>query len=198
VRTGAGVTAIEGANRVESVVLSDGSRLPAEVVVLGLGTVPETTWLTGSGLDLRDGVVCDERLAAVGAEGVYAVGDVARWYHPRYQEHVRVEHWTNAVETAAVVGSNLTGHATAHKPVPYVWSDQLGGRVQVFGRVRPEDELRVVQGDLDDRFVALTGGAGVLQSVVGFRMVPATLKYSQMLEAGAAWHEDVLMPPPVA
>ena len=186
---GAGVAGLEGADRVTGVRLTDGSVLPADVVVLGLGTVPETGWLTGAGLDLRDGVVCDERLAAAGAEDVWAVGDVARWRHPRAGEDVRVEHWTNAVETAGVVAANLTGTPTVHDAVPYVWSDQLGARLQVFGRVRPGDDLRVVVGDLDGSFVALTGGDGQLRSVVGFGAVKALLPFRKLLVAGAGWDE---------
>ena len=188
-RMGAGVTSIEGGDRVEAVVLTDGERLPADVVVLGLGTVPETSWLLESGLDLRDGVVCDERLVARGATGVHAVGDVARWRHPRYGEDVRVEHWTNAVETAGVVADNLTGTPKVHDAVPYVWTEQLGGRLLVYGRVQPQDELRIVHGDLDDEFVAVTGGKGLLQAVVGFGAVRPLMKYRKLLAAGAGWNE---------
>ncbi len=186
---GAGVTAIEGGERVDGVRLTDGSRLPADVVVLGLGTVPETGWLSDSGLDLRDGVVCNEHLAAVGAVGVYAVGDLARWRHPRYGEDVRVEHWTNAVETAAVVAANLTGEPTVHDALPYVWTDQLGARLQVFGQVRPQDELRVVFGNLDGSFVAVTGGDGQLRSVMGLGAIKQLIPYRKLLLAGAGWDE---------
>ena len=194
VRLGAGVAAIEGsviegADRVEGVVLTDGTRLPADLVVLGLGTVPETAWLADSGLDLRDGVVCDEHLAAVGAEGVFAVGDIARWRHPRYGEDVRVEHWTNAVETAAVVAANLTGEPTVHDALPYVWTDQLGARLQVFGQVRPQDEVRVVFGDLEGSFVAISGGDGLLRSVLGFGAIKQLMPYRKLLVAGAGWDE---------
>ena len=189
VHLGAGVTAIEGGERVEGVRLTDGSRLPADLVVLGLGTVPETGWLADSGLDLRDGVVCDEQLAAVGAEGVYAVGDVARWRHPRYGEDVRVEHWTNAVETATVVAANLAGTPTVHDALPYVWTDQLGARLQIFGQVRPQDELRVVFGDLEGSFVAVTGGDGQLRSVIGFGAIKQLMPYRKLLVAGAGWAE---------
>lgn len=189
VHLGSAVTAIEGADRVEGVRLTDASRLPADVVVLGLGTVPETAWLAGSGLDLRDGVVCDAHLAAVGVEGVYAVGDVARWRHPRYGEDVRVEHWTNAVETAGVVAANLTGTPTVHDALPYVWTDQLGARLQIVGQVRPQDELRVVFGDLDGAFVAVTGGDGLLRSVVGFGAIKQLMPYRKLLVAGASWDE---------
>jgi 3-phenylpropionate/trans-cinnamate dioxygenase ferredoxin reductase subunit len=188
-RMGAGVAAVEGTERVQAVLLTDGSLVPADVVVLGLGTVPETGWLSGAALDLRDGVVCDEKLAAVGAEGVHAVGDVARWRHPRYGEDVRVEHWTNAVETAAVVAANLTGTPTVHDAVPYVWTEQLGGRLQVFGRVRPQDELRVVHGTLDDAFVAVTGGEGLLQAAVGMGAPRALMPFRKLLTAGAGWEQ---------
>jgi len=188
-RMGAGVAMVEGEERVTAVRLTDGTRLPADIVVLGLGTVPETSWLTGSGLDLRDGVVCDEHLAAVGAEGVYAVGDVARWRHVRYGEDVRIEHWTNAGESAAVVAANLTGTVTTHAGVPYVWTEQLGARLQVFGRVRPQDELRVVDGSLAGDFVALTGGDGRLQAAVGSGAPRQLTRYRKLLAAGAGWDE---------
>ena len=190
VRLGAGVAAVEEENgRVDAVRLTDGTGVPADLVVLGLGTVPTTAWLEDSGLDLRDGVVCDERLAARGTTGVYAVGDVARWQHPRYGEEIRVEHWTNAVETAGVVAANLTGTPAVHDSVPYVWSDQLDTRLQVYGRVRPQDEVRVVHGDLDGSFVALTGGEGLLQGAVGLGATRALLPYRKLLVAGAGWDE---------
>jgi NADPH-dependent 2,4-dienoyl-CoA reductase/sulfur reductase-like enzyme len=188
-RLGSAVSAIEGTDRVQGVRLVDGTLLRADVVVLGLGTVPETAWLADSGLDLRDGVVCDGHLAAAGAEGVYAVGDVARWRHPRYAEDVRVEHWTNAIETADVVAANLTGTPTLHDSPPYVWTEQLGGRLQVSGRVRPQDEMQVVYGDLDGAFVALSGGDGFLQSVISFAAVKQMLPFRELLAAGARWKD---------
>ncbi len=188
-RLGAGVAAVEGADRVEGVRLVDGTLLPADVVVLGLGTVPETGWLAASGLDLRDGVVCDEHLAARGTTGVWAVGDVVRWPNPRYGEDVRVEHWTNAAESAAVVAAGICGEPAVHDAVPYVWTEQLGGRLQVFGRIRPQDELRVVHGDLDGAFVALSGGDGVLQAAAGMGMVKQLMGYRRLLRAGASWEE---------
>jgi NADPH-dependent 2,4-dienoyl-CoA reductase/sulfur reductase-like enzyme len=190
-RMGAGVAAVEGDTQVEGVLLTDGSRIPAGVVVLGLGTMPETAWLEEAGLDLRDGVVCDERLAAVGVAGVHAVGDAARWRSGRYGEDVRVEHWTNAVETAGVVAANLTGTPTVHDPVPYVWSDQLGGRLQVFGRVRPQDEIRLVHGDLDGSFLALAGGDGRLQGAVGFDAGRHLTPYRRLLLQDAGWDEAI-------
>jgi NADPH-dependent 2,4-dienoyl-CoA reductase/sulfur reductase-like enzyme len=185
-RMGAGVAGIEGSDRAETVWLTDGSLLPADVVILGLGTRPETAWLESSGLELRDGVVCNERLAARGVLDVFAVGDVARWRNPRYGEDTRVEHWTNAVESAGVVATNLAGGHQRHDAVPYVWSDQLDSRLQVFGRIRPQDELRVVHGDLDGSFVAISGGDGALQGAVGLRRRPAADAIS---ETAGLWSE---------
>ncbi|MEB2346902.1 MAG: FAD-dependent oxidoreductase [Deltaproteobacteria bacterium] len=160
--TGAPVEALEGAGRVERVRLAGGRRLDAELVVVGIGVRPETGWLEGSGLTLRDGVVCDERCRA--APGIVAAGDVARWRHPRWGE-LRLEHWSHAVEQArAAVGALLDGDAAPpFAPVPSVWSEQYGARLLVAGLPRAGDELRVVEGSLEERrFTALFGRAGRL------------------------------------
>ena len=72
------------------------AHVPADLVVVGLGVTPATDWLKGSGLRVDDGVVCDAAGAAEGASGVVAAGDVARWWHPLYDRHLRTEHWDTA------------------------------------------------------------------------------------------------------
>jgi NADPH-dependent 2,4-dienoyl-CoA reductase/sulfur reductase-like enzyme len=187
-RLGVGVASVSGTSRVESMTLTDGTVLPADLVVVGVGTVPQTAWLTGSGLDVTDGVLCDARLAAVGTTGVYAAGDIARWEHPRHDAPIRVEHWTNAVEHGPVVAANIGGRPTTYDALPYVWSDQLGGRLQIFGRVGADDEVRYVFGGPDEpRFVAVTGNGGRLTAVVGFAAVPKLLPYRKLLVEGASW-----------
>lgn len=190
-RMGVGVAALEGRDRVTGVRLTDGTHLASDVVVLGLGTTPATAWLEGSGLQLREGVLCDEYLAALGADRVYAVGEVARWQHPLYSEDLRVEHWTNAAESARVVAANLAGRPTAHDSLPYVWSDQLGGRLQIFGRVPPHSDVHVVHGDLNGSFVALAGADGLLQGVAGFRAARRLVSFHRMLLDGVTWREAV-------
>ncbi len=148
------------AGRVERVRLADGRTIAADVVVIGIGVRPETDWLEGSGLTLRDGVVCDARCQA--APGIVAAGDVARWSHPRYGE-VRIEHWSHAAEQAAAAVATLLDGAAApvFAPVPYVWSDQYDATLVVAGRPRAGDELRVVEGSLAERkFIALFGREG--------------------------------------
>lgn len=119
-------------------VLDDGSVERADVVVVGIGTVPATGWLEGTGLVIDDGVVCGSDLQAEGARGVWAAGDVARRRDPRTGTTERAEHWTAAREQANVVGRNIAlgaeGDRVHHHGVGYVWSDQYGVRIQHVGR----------------------------------------------------------------
>ncbi|MEV5910598.1 NAD(P)/FAD-dependent oxidoreductase [Streptomyces chartreusis] len=193
VHTGASVVGVSGRDRVEALTLSDGSCIPADLAVVGIGAVPCTDWLEDSGLRLRDGVVCDERLRAVGAENIYAVGDVARWRNPRYGELVRVEHWTNAGEQARVVAANIAGESAVHDAVPYVWSDQFGMRLQIAGRVGADDDVHyVLGGPGTEKFVALAGHGGRLNAVVARGEVREFLRYRGLLAGNGAWPADAV------
>jgi NADPH-dependent 2,4-dienoyl-CoA reductase/sulfur reductase-like enzyme len=132
------------------VVLDDGTTIDTELVVVGIGAIPHTAWLDGSGVVVADGVICDE-FCRTSVPDVYAVGDVCRWPNPLFEESMRVEHWTNAIEQALVVGANIVdpGAPRAYAPVPYVWSDQYGSRLQIVGRPRPGDDVQIVVDDPD-------------------------------------------------
>lgn len=151
VRCGVAVDRIEGHPRVREVVLADGRRLPADTVAVGIGVSPGTDWLAGSGLRVRDGVLADEFLAATADRTVFAIGDVARWYDRCLGRHVRVEHWTNAVEGAGVAAHNIVhpDSPRVHDAIPYVWSEQHGTKIQLVGRVNPQWEIAVVEGDAE-------------------------------------------------
>jgi NADPH-dependent 2,4-dienoyl-CoA reductase/sulfur reductase-like enzyme len=193
-RLGVGVAAIEGTDRVERVRLTDGSAVPADVVVVGIGVAPATGWLEGSGLELRDGVVCDATLAA-GPPGVYAAGDVCRWPNPLFDEEMRVEHWTNAAEQGAHAARSLLAAtagqpAAPYAPVLFFWSDQYGQRIQFLGRAGPDDEVRLVSGSVEDRgFVALYGRGGRLRGVLGLSRPKLVMPYQKLLAAGATWDD---------
>jgi NADPH-dependent 2,4-dienoyl-CoA reductase/sulfur reductase-like enzyme len=183
-RTGMGVAGFEGEGKVERVVLADGTSLDADVVVVGIGVAPNTAWLDDSGLELRDGVLCDEYCRAVGAPEVYAVGDVARWYNPLFETEMRLEHWTNAVDQAMAVANNIAGEPTPYAPVPYVWSDQYGSKIMIAGHPGPADEVVVPIGAFDDRkFVALTFHDGKLAAVVGLNEPRKVLRLRRLLES---------------
>ena len=137
-RTGAGVSGFaDGA-----VLLADGSALPAEVVLVGVGARPDTGWLDGSGtaLDERGAVAADDRLRT-SLEGVFAVGDCASFPSARYAARLSVHHWDNAVRGARLAAANLLGGDEVYDPVPYFWSEQFGRMVQYAGLHRPGDEL---------------------------------------------------------
>src|SRR5690606_19449789 len=150
-----------GSGRVEGLRLSDGSIVEAGLVVVGIGSVPRTDWLEGSGVGLGDGILCDERMAVEGVEDVFALGDVARWRNPRYRGSIRAENWTNVADQARAIAANLCGEPTACNALPYFWSTQYGGRLQVAGRIAEGDEVRMIGGaGSPDRFVALAGSSG--------------------------------------
>ncbi|MCR6485745.1 FAD-dependent oxidoreductase [Amycolatopsis sp. OK19-0408] len=123
--------------------LADGSMVPADVVVTGVGMTPATDWLAGSGLKVGNGVHTDTGLVTELPQ-VVAVGDVARYGGRRH------EHWTNASEQAPVAVANLLAGQTArtYSPSGYVWSDQYSGTLQLAGHPRPDDSLSVVDGEL--------------------------------------------------
>ncbi|MDQ1417870.1 MAG: hypothetical protein QOF81_3483 [Acidimicrobiaceae bacterium] len=183
---GVGVTGLAGDHRVEAVVLADGSVIPADVVVVGVGVTPATEWLAGSGLDLENGVRCDRWCRALsGGEavaGVVAAGDVARWENPLFGEVMRVEHWTNAAEQGRAAALTLLHgqEAPVFDPVPYFWSDQYETKIQFVGRVGPD--VRVVDGSLDDdRFVVAYGSEGRIVGALAFSRPARLMAYRSMI-----------------
>lgn len=159
-RLGAAVADIESTPSGPRVVLADGEVLPATSVLVGCGALPNDDWLRSSGLELADGLVCDQYCRSTSDERVHAVGDVARWWHPRHGESVRIEHWTNAVEQAAVVAHNIVSpdRPRAYAPVEYVWSDQYDWKVQLVGRTLGAP-VRMLGEPAEGRF-AVVYGAG--------------------------------------
>jgi NADPH-dependent 2,4-dienoyl-CoA reductase/sulfur reductase-like enzyme len=149
---GEGVARLVGGERVEGVVLTDGRTVPADVVLVGVGVRPNTEWLSGSGLNTSNGVLCDA-YGATGIPNVVAVGDCATWFDPLLGEHHRLEHWTGARERSAIaVRSLLSGGADCRSSrPPYFWSDQYGLTIQMAGHTRGADSVRVEEGSVDDR-----------------------------------------------
>ncbi len=173
VRVGVGVDSFVGNGRVEAVRLNDGSQVPADVVIVGLGVTPATGWLEGSGLHVDDGVVCDATGAVEGSTGdgtAVAAGDVARWWHPLYERHLRTEHWDDAGRQGAAAARTLLAgpdRAEAFDGVPYFWSDQYDVKVQMLGSPTDYDAVEIVEGDPDGwEFVAAYGRDGCTIAVL--------------------------------
>jgi 3-phenylpropionate/trans-cinnamate dioxygenase ferredoxin reductase subunit len=153
VRTRTRAERIEGGDQVEAVVLPDGSRLHADVVVIGVGVHPDTHLADRAGLRVDNGVLVDGQLRA--ADGVWAAGDVANADHPLFGR-VRIEHWAEALNQGLLAGRNLAGAGERYDRVPYFFSDQFDLSLSYLGHVREWDEL-VVRGSqevADPRFVA--------------------------------------------
>jgi 3-phenylpropionate/trans-cinnamate dioxygenase ferredoxin reductase component len=198
-RLGAAVAGFAGSERVEAVLLGDGSTVEAEVVVVGVGVAPNTGWLEGSGLVLDDGVVCDETLLA--APGVVAAGDIARWPSRRFGTHLRVEHWENAVQQGEAAARRLlAGPLDAvggtplepFDPVPWFWSDQYDRKIQLAGRSGSDHDVEVVIGSVEEhRFVALYGKGGRVQGVLGFSRPRHVMQLRQLVVDGVPWEDGI-------
>lgn len=190
---GVGVRSIEGDGRVEQVVLDDGTEIPADLVVVGIGVTPAVDWLADSGLQLQNGIHCDENLWT-GVPGVYAAGDVVSWPNPTLGVRQRMENWTAAAEQGAAAARNALDPAGA-KPygtVPYFWSDWYDVRIQHVG-TPDADEVMLVEGDLDrapatdNRWIALYRKDDRLVGALTVQGQAEIMKYRVQIMKGASW-----------
>lgn len=196
-RLGTGVVGLAGDDRVTGVQLSDGSVVDADVVVVGIGVTPATTWLEGSGLALDDGVVADSSCTV--APGVVAAGDVARWHHPVYGEAVRVEHWDHAIAQGAHAAVSLLagGAAQPFTPVPWFWSDQYDRKIMMAGRPQRAEEVRVVDGSLAERrFVALYRRGSQVVAALGMNRPAPMARWRTRLADGVSWADALALDAP--
>ncbi|AEF41376.1 NAD(P)/FAD-dependent oxidoreductase [Hoyosella subflava] len=191
-RCGVGVGGIEGDDRVRQVRLTDGSALPADLVIAGIGAAPATQWLEGSEVKVDNGVICDETLFA-GAPGVYAAGDVARWPNSVFEKVMRLEHWTNATEQgkAAAVNALDPENAKPFQTVPYFWSDWYGNRLQFVG-IPEADEIHVASGSIDsDCFLALYRQNSRLVGALGLNERRRVMKLRREIAQNISWGDAV-------
>jgi 3-phenylpropionate/trans-cinnamate dioxygenase ferredoxin reductase subunit len=194
-RLGAVPVAFEGRDRVRAVTLADGTALDADLVVESVGSVANSEWLDGDGLDLTDGVACDERLRVLvggtGRDDVVAAGDVARFPHPLLAGcSRRIEHWTVAGDSGRHAGAALARHLAGGDPaagraftaVPAFWSDQYDLRIQSFG-ITGAGDARVLEGDLDGDVAVGYHRDGRLTGVVLIGLVARYTHYRTQIAA---------------
>lgn len=182
--TGAGVAGLEETGgHVTGVQLDDGRHVPADLVLVGIGGLPNAEWVSDE-LTVRDGIVCDAYCQA--APGVFAAGDVARWHNPLFDREMRIEHLTNAREQAATVAHNLLAPGPArraYRPVPYFWSDQYGSRLQFFGHTEPTDRVELVHGAWDQgSFVAIYERDGIVVGAFGLNAARHLMPYRAAIQ----------------
>jgi NADPH-dependent 2,4-dienoyl-CoA reductase/sulfur reductase-like enzyme len=183
VRTGVSVAEVRGQGHVDSVVLSDGTELTADLVVVGIGSRPATEWLDGSGVAVDNGVICDEA-GRTTVPNVWALGDVASWRDPTGHQ-ARVEHWSNVTDQARVVVPAMLGQdVPSAVVVPYFWSDQYDVKIQCLGEPEATDIVHLIEDD-GRKFLAYYERDGVVVGVVGGGMPGKVMKVRAKI-AGAA------------
>jgi NADPH-dependent 2,4-dienoyl-CoA reductase/sulfur reductase-like enzyme len=184
VRTGTGVAKVSGAGRGQTAVLSDGTELHADLMVVGIGSRPATDWLDGSGVEVDNGVVCDH-VGRTSAPRVWALGDVASWEDATGHQ-ARVEHWSNVAGQARVLVPALLGQEVSANivVVPYFWSDQYDVKIQCLGEPQATDIIRLVSDD-GRKFLAFYEREGAVAGVVGAGMPGPVMKSRAKIASGA-------------
>jgi NADPH-dependent 2,4-dienoyl-CoA reductase/sulfur reductase-like enzyme len=133
------VAAFHGDGQVEAVVTRSGSTIEADLVVVGIGVVPQTDFLAGSGVEVDNGIVVDEQFRT-SVPGIWAAGDVARFHDPVFGRQRRIEHWSNANYQGAEVGKALAGADTKYDSVSTFFTEVFGVTIKVFGDTSEADD----------------------------------------------------------
>lgn len=164
IRTAAKVAALDGDERVEAVELEGGERLPAELVVVGIGILPNTGLAEAAELAVEDGILVNE-FAQTSDPDIYAIGDCARFDHPRYG-NVRLESVQNANDQAVIAAKSICGKPEPYAALPWFWSDQYGTKLQIAGLAAGAEKI-VLRGDPADgrNLSVLYVSGGRLQAV---------------------------------
>ncbi len=186
--TGTAVTGLVGTDRVQGVRLAGGRSEPADVVVVGIGALPNIEWLAGSGIDHDNRGVWTDAGGATNIPHIVAAGDCTFSHCPYAGVELRQEHWTNAMQQPAAAVETLLGQTvTAARPsAPYFWSDQYGARLQFAGHRLSDDAVEIVEGDLDSRrFVAGYRRRGDLVAVFAMNQPKLFGKWRRQLVAPA-------------
>ena len=173
---------------VSKVRLTDGTALSADGVVVALGVVPDVGWLTGSGIELADGIRCTDE-GRTSLPDVFALGDAAEWWHEGAGGHRRVEHWTSVIDQADVVARNIAD-PDAHvrlSAVPYFWSDQFDVKIQALGFVSATADIEELT--VNGKPLYLYSRDGILEAGVGFSATRAVMRLRPLIGAGARIEE---------
>jgi 3-phenylpropionate/trans-cinnamate dioxygenase ferredoxin reductase subunit len=179
------IDAFEGDERVRRVVTKGGRRIDCDFAVVGLGVEPDVDWLAGSGLEVENGILVDE-LCRTSVDDVFAAGDVANHYHPRFGRRMRVEHWQNAMQQGAAAARAMLGRGQPYEPVHWFWSDQFDVNLQYAGFHQEWDRM-VVRGSLEARsFLAFYLNHGRIDAIVAMNRGKDLRRAMPLIKARAA------------
>jgi 3-phenylpropionate/trans-cinnamate dioxygenase ferredoxin reductase subunit len=168
-----------------TVSLADGTRLPADVVLVGVGATPNVALAAAAGLAIDNGIVVDQHLRTPDPD-VYAIGDVANAYHPLLGRHIRVEHWANALHQPAVAAQGLIGRPASYDRLPYFYTDQFDLSMEYTGHAAPGgyDQV-VIRGDILGReFIAFWLQAGRVLAGMNVNVWDVTTAIGDLIRAG--------------
>jgi len=148
---GVGVEGFRGRGSAEEVVLADGTAVAGDLFVVGVGVTPCTELVRDVGVKLDNGIVVDEYLSSE-VPGIWAAGDVANAFHPVFDAHIRLEHWSAALNQGPAAAKNMLGQRVAYRKVPYFFSDQYDLGMEYSGFATRWDNV-VYRGSKEDREV---------------------------------------------
>jgi len=189
IRCGSHLESVETTADGTTLQFRDGECVRADHVIAGVGACPSVEWLAGSGVEVANGVVCHPDLRT-SVPDVVAAGDVARWRNPLFDEDMRVEHWTNAVEQGRHAAGTLLGDRTPFEAVPYFWTDQFDAKARFVGRAHPDDDVVIERAD-DTSLVALYGRAGELRGAICVGSPRLLARYREAIAQRAAWEDHL-------
>lgn len=194
VRCDTSITQVSDNSRTTRVQLTDGTTLSPDVIFVGIGASPATDWLTNSDIACDGGVLTDEFCRVMTTHGsrapqVVAAGDIARSFSPSLGHPSRNEHWTAAQEQGASAARTLlcdltdrSSEAPIYDPLPYIWSDQFGKKIQIVGHLNPDDQIHLAKGSLEDgKFLTVIERHGQFVGAIGVGMVPSIVQARALL-----------------
>jgi apoptosis-inducing factor 3 len=194
-RLGASVAGFEGNGKVEEVVLASGDRLDADIVLVGAGVRPATSYLKGVEVADDGAVLVDNRLRA--ADGVWAAGDVASFVDPRTGERTRIEHWRTAQQQGRVAAHNMAGRDADYDSVPFFWTMQFDGGLQYVGHATAWDDV-IVHGEIAARdFLAFYVKDNRVRAVAGTSRDRDLCAIEELMREGRMPDADILREVPV-
>ena len=196
-RCGVQVAEITGSGgRADGVLLTDGSRIEADVVIVGVGITPNSQLASAAGLEVSNGIRVDAQLRSSDPD-IYAAGDVANAFHPLLGKHIRVEHWANALHQPQTAARAMLGQDVAYDRVPYFFTDQYDLGMEYSGYVEPDgyDEV-VFRGDAGQReFIAFWLSGGRVLAGMNVNIWGVNDAIQGLVRAGQPVGQDALQDP---
>ena len=179
------VASFEGNGSLQGVVSKNGRRVEADMAVVGIGVAPVTDFLEGSGIELDDGIVVDQRFET-NIPDVYAAGDVARFYDPLFGRRRRIEHWSNANYQGTEVGKVLAGTGEGFNTISTVFTEIFGITIRVFGDARRDAQVAVHGSLLENDMYALYGDEN--EEVIGALSIGQSEEVEELLKKQVGSH----------